>query len=344
MVFGRFDPMDEILIYGDIWTYSAADFISAFSATDQFGNPKIKDSVVVRINSNGGSPEYMWGMVTKFGEFQGQKMIKVDGKAHSSALFFLAYADDVEAVDVASGVLHRAAYPSWYESDYMTENQKMDLVNINKHLKAAFEAKIDVEKFEKLKGITLDAVFSMDSRIDVSLTAQEMKKIGLINRIVSITPQKKTKISARMIEVAAKYGLKPEEELPEITAEKVITKQTNKNMTIEEIRAQHPAVFAQILAMGAASEKDRVQAWMAFVDVDTKAVAEGIESSAAPTMKVMAEMSMKMASSAKLESLKGEAAPVIVPGEIKKDADETPAAKLEANLMASLKDNGVITK
>src|SRR5690606_9456836 len=56
------------------------------------------------------------------------------------------------------------------------------------------------------------------------------------------------------------------------------TIQKPSNMTIEEIRANHPQLFAQILALGVEQEKDRTGAWLAFLQIDSKAVAEGIES------------------------------------------------------------------
>ena len=173
----------ELLIYGQIYSQSTIDFINGMNEIGE------DDELSVRVSSEGGDVLYGFGMIAKFNEHKGSKIVKVDGKAYSMGLFFCAYADNVEALDTSKFLLHRAAYSEWFEdSVYFTPELKAQLVEVNKQLMDAFKAKVDVAKFEELKGVKLKDVFSMDSRIDVFLNAQEAKQIGLINKIVKITP------------------------------------------------------------------------------------------------------------------------------------------------------------
>lgn len=52
----------------------------------------------------------------------------------------------------------------------------------------------------------------------------------------------------------------------------------NKKMTKAEFKAANPDAYAEIVAEGVASEKDRSGAWLAHVATDPKAVVEGINS------------------------------------------------------------------
>jgi ClpP class serine protease len=62
--------------------------------------------------------------------------------------------------------------------------------------------------------------------------------------------------------------------------------QNSNKMTIEELKAEHPGVFAQVfdsgkaagLLVGKAEENDRVNTWLVFNDLDSKKVKDGIES------------------------------------------------------------------
>jgi ATP-dependent protease ClpP protease subunit len=312
----------DILLYGGLNEYSCANFINEVDEREG-------EDLVVRINTDGGSPEYSFGAIAKFKEFEGTKKIKVDGKANSMGLFFLCYADYSEGLDVSEYVLHRAAYPDWVESnsDIFTEGMKSSLENLNKNLKTAFENKVDVAKFEELKGVKLKDVFSMDGRLDVALTPKEAKQIGLINKIVKITPQKKAEINALFSEKNNKFDLK--EGKTDETIEKPLK---IKPMTIQELKTAHPEAFKAAFDEGVASELDRAASWMVFADADIKAVQKGIESGLVMKAKDMAELNRAAAGMAALASLED--------GNIPPTGTETPktAEKLAADNRTAFMD------
>lgn len=297
--------MNEVLLYGYIWQQSAIDFITAINLVES-------DELTVRINSGGGEVMYGWGMVTKFREFEGKKRVKNDGMSASMAFAFNLYTDkeNIEATDVSKFLVHRASYGTWYEDNYMTESEKEQLSLVNKDLETAFRNRIDVAKFETLKNVTVKELFSMDSRIDVWLTAKEAKQIGLIGKIVTITPQKAKELNAHIGTIAAEF----KKDIMEIAVpsastndDKPNTNQNKKTMNKEQLKAEHPAVYNEIFeagqTAGIAQEKDRAGAWAVWSEVDPKAVAEGIKSGENISQTAMAELSMKKISADTLKGL-----------------------------------------
>lgn len=314
----------NILIYGLVSTYSASEFITQ---VDDLGG----DSLDVRINSEGGDVMSAYGMIAKFKEHTGDKSVSVDGSAYSMGLFFCCYAENVTALDVSQFMVHRASYGEWFEgSTYFTPELKANLEITNANLMAAFKNKVNVEKFEALPqmvGKKLKDIFSMDSRINIFLTAKEAKSIGLISKINTITPAKKAEIDGLMgYNVAAQHV-----ELPKVEPKK-------KNMTIDEFKAQHPEAYAALSTQITASERDRVGAWMTFVEVDPKAVADGVKSGAQLGQTAMAEFSQKMFAAAQLVKVEKEAVKPVTTAEIVTPAkgEQTETEKLEAALKAEL--------
>ena len=302
----------EVLLYSDIQSQTASDFIHEVNAISD-------DELTVRVSCNGGDVLYGWGVIAKFREFKGVKRVKIDGKARSMAAFLPCYTDDVTALDVSDFVLHRAAYPDRYEQSMSTEG-RLELLRINNHLEDALRAKVDVEKFESITGTTLAELFSLETRIDVSLTASQALEVGLINEIIKITPDKKQKIEARTLAIAAKY----EGKLPNTTAT-VADKSSNNNqdskiikMNIEKLKTDHPDVYAQAVAKGVSEERDRVGSWATFNSIDPVAVVAGIKSGEAISQTAMAEFSMKAMAGKQIEKIE------------KESAKETPTATVES--------------
>jgi ATP-dependent protease ClpP protease subunit len=284
--------MKEILLYGAIYSWTVRDLINEMIGA---GN----SPVTLRINTDGGSVVDCWGVIAKFRELTGAKKIKVDGRAHSMGMFFCCYADDVTALDVSQFLVHRAGYSEYFEgSDMFTDALKANLDKINADLRAAFEAKVDVEKFEKISGVTVDDIFSMEGRKEVFLTAKQAKSIGLISRIEKITPEVKAKIDAYALDVAAHFQVEAKEDKNE--------NPKSQNMTFEDFIRKHPEAAAAMKAQILKEERDRVGAYLVFIDADPAAVKAGIESGDAMSQTAMAELTVKAAANGALASLQKE--------------------------------------
>ncbi len=294
----------EILIYGSLYNWNNSD-------TLRYLDEAKADDATLRINSDGGSPEDTFGIIAKAMErkISGKKTtIKVDGKAYSTAAFMLMYFTDVEALDVSAFLLHRAAYPEWYEKgDQITSEQLNYLKGLNDKLKDATKAKINEAKLIELKGVTIDAIFDQSNRLDVRLTADEALQIGLISKITKITPEIEAYVNSNVLRIAAEFKVSAPAPTPAATTTIVNPKTTNMN--IETLKAQHPALFAEVQTLAVTAERDRVGAWMAFNDVDPAAVAEGIKTGASLSATAMAELTRKSLSADALVKITATAAP-----------------------------------
>lgn len=318
----------EILLYGPIFAQSSADFINAINEVGE------GEELVVRVNTPGGEVTAGWGMVAKFKEFKGKKSVKIDGQAMSMGFMFAAYADDVEALDVSQFMLHRAAYPSWYEKEFMTEDEKENLQNMNKSLESAIRAKIDIKKFEEIFGKKMKDIFSMDDRINVYMTAKQAKEIGLVSSVSKITPQKKAEVKTELDSVILKYA----EEFKKVAAfyaeepPKSQTQKPNTVMTKESLKAEHPDLYASIVKEGIENERDRAGAWLTYIDADQKAVVDGIKSGGELKQTQMAELSLKaMQLTAKGAIERGNPAPIATDTPVETDKEKNTELKALAD-------------
>lgn len=260
------------------------------------------DEMKLRINTNGGNPQDGVGVVAKFQEFDGPKSVQVDGRAYSTGCLFLLYTENVTALDVSKFMIHRAGYPSWYEKEYMTDAQKSDLVSLNKDYEKAFRQKVNAQVFEAATGKKIKDIFNVEmEREDVFFDAKLAKKIGLVDKVVKLTPNAAAEIQSEMVQIAAKYtgddryildfATDPEADAGNV--ENTNSKTKKHNMNKNELLAAHPEICAELIADGVAKENARVAAWMTGISIDAEAVKRGIESGDDYTQKDMAEFAQK---------------------------------------------------
>lgn len=270
----------ELYLYNPIYSFVAEEVMREIDAN-------MDNEVVLRLNTPGGSVFSGWGMVSKIKE-HGNVTIKVDGIAASMGAFMLLFSNRVECADVSRFMLHRA--DMYAESD----EQKAFLASVNKDLRAKMEQKINAEKFAEVTGVTIKEMFDSESRKDVWIDAKQAKKIGLVDKINKLDAKDVKAFSSAMLNVAAIINQ------PEVNSN---TNQNPNKMNIEKLKAEHPEVFNQVLALGVKNEKDRVEAWLTYVDVDAKTVKEGIEGNDSPSLKVQAELNRKAFSMETLDNL-----------------------------------------
>jgi ATP-dependent protease ClpP protease subunit len=330
----------EVLLYDRIDSTSSTEFVQEINEADgQIDS--------IRVNTDGGEPECGFAIIARISEIQNPIVIKLDGKAYSMGLMIPCCAPEgstVECLDVTEGLIHRAAYPKWFEDDanYFTQPLRENLERINNSLKTAFLARINKEAFENLpqvksKGITVDKIFSMDARIDVFLSAKDLKKIGLVDKIISITPKIKADIESYVegskVKILARYTGK-KEEIPAKTVEKPIIK--NTIMTLDELKANHPETYKAAVEAGILKERDRVGSIMAFNEVDPEGVTKAVESGLPLTETQRSQFALKQVSKMLVSGLNKEAAAVVTTKEVENQAEaKTPLeAKKEAEKKA----------
>jgi ATP-dependent protease ClpP protease subunit len=349
----------DILLMGNIGQYNALYFFEQIKEA-------LKDSpgedLIMRVNTEGGSPDYMMSIMEKVQELADQITIKGGSQMHSAGFFSMCYvpAERVEATDVTQAVLHRAAYPSWMESssEFKGSIYDLTLAKTNKDLEKAVRARVDIDVLESLpqfkeKNIKLKDVFSTDSRIDVLLTASDLKKIGLVSKINKITPSKQAELQAE-IELFKQCNsldeLRTAASLVSTDKPEKKVQQTNNNnnteMNLEELKSQHPELYAKVLAEGKSSglqegsqaERIRVQSWEAFRSVDPEAVNKGINEGKVLTPADQSEFLVKMANPDRLKKL-AESAPPVVETKPEDSKVKTEKEKNMADFMAEVNAN-----
>jgi ATP-dependent protease ClpP protease subunit len=327
--------MKTILFYTAFYSWTVEEFIknvNEIADTDDFK---------VRMNSPGGGVFAGWGMCSVVSEHKGKTHLRVDGNASSMGFYFSLFFDYVEALDVTSFMIHRAT--GWVQTD----EDRAQLDKINKDLRSKFEARIDKKLFEEITGVTVKDIFEGEDRKDVWLTARQAKKVGLVDKVVKLEPAEMRSISANLVAFTdfdateqgvqtSSQGEQAKNEVKE--AENNNNLKTEKEMTVSELKEKHPELYAKIIEAGKSEEKDRVQAWLAFADVDMEAVSNGIEKGDNVTQKVIAEMARKAMAVKEVEKTKEDSPDAIdTPDEGKdgkvKTAEEKEAEEAEAEAM-----------
>lgn len=280
--------MAEVLLYSPIFSFISELFIREMEEAKG-------EDVVIRINTPGGDVLASWGMIAKAREHEEENevTIKVDGQAASMGAYFLLFFNNVEGLDFSRFTLHRA---SLFNEEGRTDAQLTELKEINKQLRSAMESKLNIPRFEKLAGITMDEFFNGEKAIDVNFNAKKAKSIGLIKKITTLAPEQAKALGEKF----AAYHKNGQPE----------PKKDTKMTTLAELKEEHPALYAQLLAQGVeegvAKEADRVGAWSAFINVDPKAVVEGIKSGKDLSQTAMADFTVKAMSADQLNKIKAE--------------------------------------
>jgi hypothetical protein len=327
----------DIILFGSIGQYSV------MYVYEQIGKALGEDpqsELALRVNTTGGDPDYGMSVIEKVQELEDQIIFKGGSQLHSYGLFLMAYIDidKIEILDVTKGVLHRAAWPDWIESSPAFPGSMYEqlVLKANKDTEKAFRARIDVDALESLpqmkaQNITLKDIFSMEGRVEVLLTAQDMKKIGLVKNINKITPVKEAAMKTEMdkfskcasleeYRMAASAATPPTEDEPK-----------NTNMTLEELKAKFPALYAQVMAEGhkegVAAEKERVEAIMVFIDVDATACKTAIEAGKPLSAKQVNELALKSFSAEALKTLKKDSNGEVITEEVKEGAEADKVKK-----------------
>lgn len=279
--------MEQLLFYGPVSDFTVASFMTSMRNIGDMGM-----GVDIKMNTMGGNPVAGWGMVTAYRDFPNEKKTTVHGEASSWGAIFLLFVDNSSGIEQSSYTFHRAMHPL----ENLDEGIKRQVDQINKEVRTAFEAKIDTEAFLEVfaeqhpeEEATIDRLFdSSKAQIDVFLNAQQAKAVRLIKKVVNLTVDQAADINENMIAASTGKELKLIEVEGSVPRKEQSSKQkkTNKKMTLQELKAQHPGLVAEIENDAAKTakleaikaEKDRTLAWLVFGETDYKAVKEGIES------------------------------------------------------------------
>jgi ATP-dependent protease ClpP protease subunit len=310
----------EVLLYGTINSYSAKQFVTELNALS--GKDK-----TVHLNGNGGEVKYGLACLTNLAKSKDITLCN-DAEANSMLAFMFCYpAKAKKCADYSTFGFHRAAYPEWYESDpaLFTDEDKVYLDKTNANLRAAMEGTVDAVQWMKETNCSLDELFSMNGRKEVIINAEQAKRLGLVDEVITVTPQKRKEITALRQTIEAKFStqLPIAAQLPTPTPKKI-------KMTLAEFKSENPELFKEIVT----AERERCETWAVYADVDIKAVQEGITSGKTISPKVQAEFIRKQVSAEQVIKIEAENPGAITltaeQAKIAADAKKTEAEKTQA--------------
>lgn len=264
-----FEMAKEIPVYYPFYDFTIADCIERIH--DAMG-----DDLTMRICSGGGSVFAAYGMYAKIKE-HGNITMKVDGVAASAAGIACLFASDVQCLNVSKFMLHRA---DMYVRDGDQETQNM-LDDVNRDIKSMMKKRLNQNSFKEITGMSIDDMFEGEQK-DVWLNAKQAKQIGLVSKIVKLEPAELEAMEQSWHKIAATLNIDNKIETQKIT-----------NMSAQELKEKFPAIYNEVFQLGASFEKDRIESFMAFIEVDAAGVKAGIESGKPITAKQISEFTLK---------------------------------------------------
>ncbi len=270
-----------IYLYQPIYSYVAESFAK------QLDNAKGSD-VNVRLMTNGGYTSSGSAIITHLANYKGKKLISVDGDVASMGAFFLLFGDFNEMSNTSELMFHKADFPSYYTP---SDEEKANLARENERFKSIMEFKLG-EKGASL----ISKVFEEGKRNDVYLTAKEALEIGIIQKIVEISPEQKAAMNNEYLKSMISNTKSNEIQISPMEDEKKLKEAADK--------AANTALQA---------EQERVASWMVYIDVDKQAVIDGIKSGNKITEVERSEFSLKVAKASKLAEIKTETPATSVP-------------------------------
>lgn len=309
-----------LLLFAPIYDFVAEEFVNKMNEVPE------NEPIDIWLNSPGGRVFAGWSIIGAMQKRTGKKTVSVMGHAASMAIFFALFADEVEALEVSQFLIHRA--DGYVESP----EDQLFLDKINKDLRKQMETRLNMEVFESVTGKTLDQIFDPKQRIDLWIDAKQAKKIGLVNKIKKLDPNQYKMYSERFVAFADFTGeqrREPERRSESVNDNNNNNQKTNTKMTKEELKAQHPALYAEIIAdghsAGIKAEQVRVKSWLAYLDIDKENVLASVKDGKDFTPDVMAEMSVKMMGKATAENIEEDSPEAIAT----KKAEEKAEAEKE---------------
>lgn len=315
----------KVLLYGTINSYSAKQFVTDLNTL----SGKDKE---IHINGDGGEVRYGLACLTNLSK-AGNITLVNDAEANSMFAFMFCYpATSKKCADYSTFGFHRAGYPEWFENDpeLFNDTAKAELISINANVRKAMEGTVDPVKWMQETGCSLDELFSMNGRKEVIVDAEKAKRLGLVDEVFQVTPEKKNEVSALRQTIEAKFST------PAKIAGTTSTQTKPNNMTLSEFKAANPGVIEGLIN----AERERCEAWAVYADIDPKAVAEGISTPGKNiSAKMQGEFLRKQVSAETIKAVEAENIPAITVEAKKAAAEKTEADKNAALIEANLRKN-----
>lgn len=316
----------ELYIYSPIYDFTSETVVS------QLNDIPESEDLTMRLNTPGGKTGSGWSIISKMSERSGKIFGIVDGDAMSMGAMMLLFMDNSIANDTSRIMFHKAAYPSWYEP---TEDEKKQLKTINSIFQEKLTKKVDGKPGAKA---FLDKVFETDVRNDVEISPKEAKKLGIINEVRKLEPK-----AYHGMQIVAMME-ENEQKTPTSGENNNNNNQNIKSMDLNQLRTENPALYAEVFGLGEkagiSAEKQRVEAWAVYYDIDPAKVKAGIEGEGAPTVKDQNEFVLASINSKKVKAMEEESPEDVNIPEEAKTEEEIKAEAQKAEMDELFNEKG----
>lgn len=243
----------KIYLYSAILDEVAEKFNKELDAVPQ------NEVATVKMDTPGGWTSSGAAMMMRISEHEAGVNIDVEGDALSMGGMLLSVASHCTASDMSQIMLHKAAYPSWYEPT-VAEQKSVNFTN------QIFKEKLTEKIGHTPEGQSIiNEVFESDVRNDVYLLAKEAKDIGLIDEIKKVEIRKSAiDINKQVSDLEAILKSRYQRQ------ENRNKNKTNNKMDINELESKHPELYKQVFANGVDAgikkEQSRVNTIIAYKD------------------------------------------------------------------------------
>lgn len=327
---------NEIPLYSPIYSWVAESFVREVNTFPD------DSELTIRINTPGGQVTTGYAMISRLSDREGAVKMYVDGIAYSMAAYMLLYSSNNVGSENSRYMFHKAAYPSYYEPN---DAEQQELKRINAEFKTKMKSKLkDIPETKEL----ISKVFESDVRNDVYLSAKEAKKIGLIHEIKKLDKEVKAYMDEQ-VEMLAFYTKKSE---IENNTEKITNIEVNKSnkkestMDVNELKSKHPDLYSQVfnsgVKTGVENEKDRVGAFLPYLDAAPEAVKKAISGDSNITETQRSEFAIALVKQANIKAEETEKIPPVNTAEDNLNNDAK--AQKEKELDAMAEKNGLTLK
>ena len=241
---------------------------SARNAANEIEAIEDGSNVHVVLKSYGGGLWDGWESCFALQKFKGHSTVDTPGVSASFGIAFMSFADKRICSSQAKFMIHAVAGGT----EKVNKESKKELYDILAKV-------INLDKFKEVTGKTLkDVMIPLNGeRVDIWLNAKEAKKVELIHEIYNLDPNERAAAENELL------GYYQFVEYKEPVNNGVITPIINtkiSKMNKEQLKAEHPALYNEIYnagveagkPLGVTAEQGRVNAFMAFHEIDAKLV------------------------------------------------------------------------
>ena len=270
------DDSGEILLYGDVMSRQPVDwwtgepepglYITPEGFIEDLEAVKGKSNITIKINSCGGDLYTGIAIHNAIKGLSGTKTVIVEGIAASAASVIMCAGDDVQVYPGSMVMIHGVSGLLW---DYYN---LQDLKKLQKDFDASERAIAEI--YHAKTGIEVDQLRSMMTR-ETWMVGQEAIDNGFANTLlddagpsVAVSADKKVLLVAGIhhdvgafkhipgtIPVNNSIHAPAAGNKKEPSKKDGAKKEENKTMTLEELKAQHPELVAQIEQQAAATAR-----------------------------------------------------------------------------------------